>query len=620
MQRTDPVTHYYTLALLGSAQPCLTYASSQALAIGTRVRVPLQGREKEAVVVEACEKPSFTCKEISQDLGDVFASWQMQCAKFISEYYGSSLGEALALMVPYPKEKTPPIPFTCNASLALSLAQQKAKAFLLQHDKALLFGDTGSGKTEIYLALMQEVLCEGKSAIFLMPEIGLTPQMKERLERHFGVRVAIWHSKLSKVQKQNILARIHTGEVRIVAGPRSALFLPLREVGLIVVDEEHDESYKSSSRPRYNAKDVALMLGTYVGARVVLGSATPSLTSYDKLPTMRLRGTYFQSSRSIVYESGHHELTPTIIAKLAQVVEKKRQAIVFVPTRAHFKHLTCKGCGERFECPFCAVSMSLHKHKNALVCHYCNFASPIPKTCPKCESETMEASRIGTSEVTETLRETLPQIVFEQFDRDEVRTEKQLKSLLKRFNNREIDVLVGTQMLSKGHDYHDIGLSVILGLDSQLAQGDFRAREKALALALQIAGRSGRKGEGEVILQTLNPEFFHAYMDDFERFLKEEKPHREGLYPPFKRLLRLLVSHANELTCKKVVEEVLGKLTAYKERVEVVGHGPSDIGKIAGKYRYHVLLRSDSPRALVQAGLTCKGRLVEVDMDPVSFS
>ncbi|MBE0496054.1 MAG: primosomal protein N', partial [Campylobacterales bacterium] len=345
----NKLTHYYILALLGSAQPCLTYESSLPLSVGTLVRVPLQEREKEAVVVEVCEKPSFTCKAIGQDLGEVFAPWQMQCAKFISEYYGSSLGEALALMVPYSKEKNPPIPFTCNASLALSLAQQKAKTFLLQHDKALLFGDTGSGKTEIYLALMQEVLCAGKSAIFLMPEIGLTPQMKERLERHFGVRVAIWHSKLSKVQKQKILARIHAGEVRIVAGPRSALFLPLREVGLIVVDEEHDESYKSSSRPRYNAKDVALMLGTYVGARVVLGSATPSLTSYDKLPTMRLRGTYFQSSRSIVYEQGHHELTPTIIAKLRQCVEKNRQAIVFVPTRAHFKHLTCKGCGERFE-------------------------------------------------------------------------------------------------------------------------------------------------------------------------------------------------------------------------------------------------------------------------------
>jgi len=614
------VTHYYTLALLGSAQAPLTYASSVPLQEGALVRVPLHSRQVQGVVLEACPLPSFPCKEIEHPKEAVFAPWQLRLGKFLSQFYGASLGEAMALMTPYPLEKPTVEPFTCNASLALSFAQQKAKDFLLKHDKALLFGDTGSGKTEIYLSLMQEVLCAGGSAVFLMPEIGLTPQMKKRLESHFGVRVAIWHSKLSKVQKQKILARIHAGEVRIVAGPRSALFLPLHGLGLIVVDEEHDESYKSSSRPRYNAKDAALVLGGYVGARVVLGSATPSLVSYTKLPFVRLRGTYFQSSRRVEFENGHHELTPRIIEKLRHTLEKKRQAIVFVPTRAHFKHLTCKGCGVRFECPFCAVSMSLHKHKNALVCHYCNFTQSIPKTCHVCGSETMEASRIGTSEVTETLRAALPQFVFEQFDRDEVRTEKQLKSLLERFNTRQIDVLVGTQMLSKGHDYHDIGLSVVLGLDSQLAQADFRAQEKALALALQIAGRSGRKGEGEVLIQTQNPDFFRAYMEDFEEFLKEEKRHREGLYPPYKRLLRLLIAHKKELTCKGVMEETLGTLSSFAQEVEVVGYGPAEIGKIAGKVRYHILLRSSSAKALASAASAVRGPLVEVDMDPLSFS
>jgi primosomal protein N' (replication factor Y) len=209
---------------------------------------------------------------------------------------------------------------------------------------------------------------------------------------------------------------------------------------------------------------------------------------------------------------------------------------------------------------------------------------------------------------------------FGQFDRDEIRTERQLKALLKRFNQREIDVLVGTQMLSKGHDYHDIGLSVILGLDSQLNMVDFKAREKTLALALQIAGRSGRKGTGEVLIQTMNADFFKAYMDDFERFLKEEKIYRKGLYPPYKRLLRLLVAHKREVACQETISALLETLKMFEARVEVIGHGPADIGKIANKYRYHVLVRSDSAKALIEAAHACRNRVVEIDMDPVSFS
>jgi primosomal protein N' (replication factor Y) len=339
---------------------------------------------------------------------------------------------------------------------------------------------------------------------------------------------------------------------------------------------------------------LALWLGKKRNLQTILGSATPSLTSYEKLPTVRLRGTYFASTRKIHYEAGLHEMSEGIINEIKKTIKKERQAIVFVPTRAHFKSLVCKDCGSRVECPYCAVSMSVHRHHNALKCHYCNFAQPIPMECPSCKGKTIEANRIGTAEVIEALTEA--------------------------FNNKELDILVGTQMLSKGHDYHDIGLSVIIGIDAQLGMPDFKAREKALALALQIAGRSGRKGEGEVLIQTYNSDFFKEYMDDYEVFLKDELSARKELYPPFMRLSRLLISHKNELTCKETLASTLSILKQFEPQVEIVGSGVADINMIAGKFRYHILLRSSSAKALVAANSACRNPLVEIDMDPSSFS
>ena len=612
--------YFYTVALLGAAQNPLSYEYHLPLELGALVDVPLHSKIKPAVILESTPRPSFTCKEIFEVKEAFYTPWQLECARFIASFYGSAIGEALALMVPYSLKDRPKIPFTCNASLALSPAQREAKNFLKSHKSALLFGDTGSGKTEIYLSMMQECLEGGQSVVFLMPEIGLTPQMQMRLERYFGPRVALWHSKLTKKKKESVLEGINSGIVRIVAGPRSALFLPLDNLGLIVVDEEHDESYKSASRPRYNARDLALWLGKKRDIQVILGSATPSLNSYKKLPTVRLRGTYFVSSRKIHYEAGLHEMSEGILKQIDKTLQKNRQAIVFVPTRAHFKSLVCRDCGARVECPYCSVSMSVHRHQNALRCHYCNFAMAIPKECPTCKGQTIESNRIGTAEVVEALSLSFPNVKIGQFDRDAIKTERQLKKLLKDFNNQELDILVGTQMLSKGHDYHDIGLSVIIGLDAQLGMPDFRAREKALALALQIAGRSGRKGEGEVLIQTYNSEFFKSYMDDYEAFIKDELIARKGLYPPFTRLSRLLISHKSELTCKEVLSHTLILLKQFEPRVEVVGSGVADIGRIAGKHRYHILLRSSSVGELVNANNACRNPLVEIDMDPLSFS
>lgn len=612
--------HYYQLSIIGSPLELLTYRHKDTLEINSVVYANLQNRLKQAVIIEKTSKPQFTCKDIQKSTEYFFSDTQMALAKFISTYYVSSLGEALALINPFAKTKSARDILPLNNKITLSSEQQKAKGELNNYSQALLFGDTGSGKTEIYISLMQEAFEQNRSIIFLMPEISLTPQTKKRLVKHFGDKVALWHSKITKKRKTEILEKIANSEIKIIAGARSALFLPLSNIGLIVIDEEHDDSYKSSSRPRYNARDLALAYGKILNAKVILGSATPSVTSFKKLPTVRVKGTYFSSKKEFIFEKGLNEITPLMIELIANTLKAKKQVILFAPTRANYKYLTCKSCHEVIKCPYCSVAMSLHRYKNHLKCHYCNYTSTIPKYCPKCQGDMLRADRIGTAEIAKVLKEHFNKANIAIFDRDNITTQRKLNTLLKDFNDEKIDVLVGTQMLSKGHDYHNVTLSVILGIDNLLFQPDFKAREKSLALATQIAGRSGRKGEGKVYIQTNHKDFFANFITNYDNFLTDELPQRQNLYPPYMRLLKLQISNKNESTCINLVEKLVAKINALPLHVEIIGHGKSNIEKIANKYRYEILLRSTSSKSLIQTALTCKKPNIEIDMDPLSFS
>ena len=248
------------------------------------------------------------------------------------------------------------------------------------------------------MKFFEHMIAQKKRSIFLMPEISLTPQMSHRLEEHFGDMVVMWHSKLTKLQKKKALLRIYDGTAYIVAGPRSSLFVPLDNLGLIVVDEEHDDSYKSSSRPRYNARDMAIYMGKLYDVPVVLGSATPSLTSYVKFPHVRLKGGHFSSNKEFIYERSVENLSPLILQNLQNTLQEKEQSIVFLPTRANFKYLICQDCGHTYECPFCSVGMSIHQNSRALKCHYCNFTQAIPQICSECSSGALISSRLGTAE------------------------------------------------------------------------------------------------------------------------------------------------------------------------------------------------------------------------------
>ena len=466
---------------------------------------------------------------------------------------------------------------------------------------------------------MAKMLEEGKTSIFLMPEISLTPQMEKRLKVHFGESVAMWHSKLTKKKKESILEGIEEGKIRIVAGARSALFVPLRDLRLIIVHEEHDDSYKAMTRPRYHARDVAVLMGKKLGAKVLLASATPSMSSYYKYDVVKLDKPYVQTEKNYMFIPGD-TINQTMLDAIHSHYKGGDQSLVFLPTRGNFKYLYCENCGKTHLCPYCSVGMALHRKHKHLKCHYCNYTEPIQDTCTYCGHTPLKSERMGTVEAIEVINEAVEGLEIEQFDKDSITTAKKLKEALNRFESGESQLLLGTQMLSKGHDYANITLSIIMGLDYILGLADYRARERAMSLLFQIAGRSGRAKSAQIIVQTGDPEFFKTYLADYELFIKDELAFLEmAEYPPFASLARILIAHKEESKASKITLDTVTKLKAFKE-IEIVGHGKAPVEKIANKFRFHILLRAKNRVPLLKALHSVDCREIEIDFDPVEFS
>ncbi|RLA79426.1 MAG: primosomal protein N' [Epsilonproteobacteria bacterium] len=611
---------YYEVALLNSPLAPLTYQSDQIIEVGVQVEVKLANRKKLlfGVIVKIVDKPSFRCTNISE-ISDIYYDSQMlQTAVFISSYYICSLGEALTLYIAFQKDDNDKLSdYTTECNIELSPKQEELYEFTQQNKQSLLFASTGSGKTEIYIKAIQKALKNNSQAIMLMPEISLTPQMQIRLEKVFGTSIAIWHSKVTKKKKQTILDGLASGEIRLIAGARSALFLPYKHLGLIIVDEEHDESYKANNKPRINVKDLSLYIGQKFDIQVILGSATPSITSYKKVPYIRNKETFFETTKSIQFDESNLGITQNILDKIANTISQDKQVIVFLPTRANFKYQICSDCGTSIECPFCSVSLSMHKYLKVLKCHYCNYTQAILDSCPSCHTGLIKNYRLGTAEVKLILDDYFQDKVVEVFDRDTVKTDKQLRDKLKHFNDEKIDILVGTQMLSKGHDYHNVTLAVILGIDSVLNMTSYKSRERALSLALQIAGRSGRKGMGEVVIQTKNKDFFSQYLEqnNYEEFLEEELSCRTNLYPPFVKIAKVIFSHQNSLLAQEQLNKYIEIFGNLNNEVELIGFGESDIFKIANKYRYELLLRSSNVKNLLNTLHSINSPMASIDMD-----
>ncbi len=509
--------------------------------------------------------------------------------------------------------------FIFNAEQKAALATIKSAAQASAFSVSLLHGVTGSGKTAVYLAAMQAVLESGRSAILLVPEIGLTPAAAANLHQVFGDEVAILHSALSGDERAEQWHRIRRGEARIVVGTRSAVFAPVSNLALIVVDEEHDASYKQEETPRYHGRDVAVMRGKLAGAAVVLASATPSIESYHNAQTGKyklielnerverrpLPKVEVVDMRMEFQRSGEDQIfSQQLIQEVTERLERGEQAMILLNRRGYSAVVLCRACGETLQCKNCTIALTFHKAGHRMECHYCGYRQVVPKICPKCSSEHIFFLGAGSEKVEERLHAAFPQARIGRLDRDTVRTRHDFERVLNQFHAGEINLLVGTQMIAKGHDVHGVTLVGVVGADFALGFPDFRAAERTFQLLTQVAGRAGR-GEtpGKVILQTFASDHYaiqFAQRHDYAGFFEKEVRFRKWMhYPPFSALSNILV-RSDKLEQALQWTGKIGKWfeSTRNEGVRVLGPSPAPIMRLKRDYRYHFILKAASREKL----------------------
>lgn len=503
----------------------------------------------------------------------------------------------------------------------------------------LLYGITGSGKTEVYIEIIRKYLAAGKSVIFLIPEIALTPQMLDRFDSSFGDSLAVLHSQLSNHHRYTEWKKLREGRCRIAIGARSAIFAPVQNLGLIIVDEEHEQSYKQDNVPRYHGRDLAVVRAKQAQAQIILGSATPSLESWYnyqkgkyKLHRLSKRPLHFTLPQVKIVNLCDRENPELISDELARAIterlERKEQVILFQNRRGYSSFVQCLKCGKLITCPNCEISMYYHRDREEMQCHYCGHFYPIPRRCPACQSFSFSYGSPGTQKVEHTLKLLFPSAKLLRMDSDS--SSRTSKSMYQRMKRQEIDILLGTQMITKGLDFPNVTLVGIINADISLNIPDFRASERCFQLITQVAGRSGRAHKkGEVIIQSYNPTHYSiqcASQQDFERFAAEELRYRQRLsYPPTFRLARLLYQ-SNDLQNLKSEMDRLKRtfLPEESDQLIILGPSPAPFSKIDQLYRYHLILKGQSPKIIaaainyIQKGFTPpKGISTQIDIDPM---
>ncbi|NQH34092.1 primosomal protein N' [Streptococcus suis] len=487
----------------------------------------------------------------------------------------------------------------------LSKVGQESQTYLLQ-------GVTGSGKTEVYLQVIDQVLKMGKTAIMLVPEISLTPQMTNRFIARFGQQVAILHSGLSDGEKYDEWRKIERGEAQVVVGARSAIFAPLKNLGAIIIDEEHEATYKQDSNPRYHARDVAKLRADYNQAVLVLGSATPSLETrarasrglYGRLvlnqranPQARIPEVQVIDFRDYIGQHEASNFTPVLIEKIQEKLARKEQVVLMLNRRGYSSFVMCRDCGTVDQCPNCDISLTLHMDSRSMNCHYCNFQKPIPQVCPNCQSRAIRYYGTGTQKAYDELQELLPNARILRMDVDTTKKKGAHEALLEKFGRQEADILLGTQMIAKGLDFPNVTLVGVLNADTALNLPDFRSSERTFQLLTQVAGRAGRADkEGEVIIQTYNPNHYaiaFAKNQDYEGFYQYEMGIRKSLgYPPYYFTVGLTFSHKSEdLVIKKAYETVQLLRENLTEQIQILGPTPKPIARTHNLYHYQIILK-----------------------------
>jgi primosomal protein N' (replication factor Y) len=589
----------------------------------------------------------------------------LDLARWIASYYACSLGEALRAVLPGTVDRKRGKPRGRQAERALTASlleaapptslnvwQQAALDRVASrldaggYEAFLLYGVTGSGKTEVYMHAIRHALARGRAAILLIPEIALTPQAADRFRARVGAEVGILHSGMTHAERHDVMVAAARGEIQVVLGARSAVFAPFRNLGLVVVDEEQEASYKQGEKPRYHARSVALVRAQKEGAAVLLGSATPSLESYynarrgkhvlleipERVDSRPLPRVHLVDMRTA--DERKSVLSRPLLDTLADRIERHEQSILLLNRRGHSNYVQCYGCGGIVRCPYCDISLTYHATDHRLRCHYCNHARAVPAECPECASPVQVFRGVGTQQLEQALLGLLPTARVCRMDLDTTARRGTHRRMLEEFARGEIDILLGTQMVAKGHDFPGVTLVGVVNADASLSLPDFRAAERTFHLLAQVAGRAGR-GEtpGDVYIQTLCPEHYAialAQAQDYPAFFGREAELRANLrYPPFDRLTGITGLGAQHGALRGAMERVEKALRAAgsKEGFAVLGPAPSPIPRLRGRYREQLLVKGalGEPRKralqqlLVELGKASPGVEFQVDVDPVNM-
>ncbi|MFL5942074.1 MAG: primosomal protein N' [Gaiellaceae bacterium] len=620
-----------------------TYEIADDVGKGAVLAIPFGNARRRGVVVDAdAEAPPDVEPVAAERVLETLSPALVDLALWLADYYGSTPARALALIAPQQRARRGERrEVTVSAALAaepapaqLSESQERALARIAElvasgGGNVLLAGATGSGKTEVYIRACEAALAAGRGAVVLVPEIALTPQTLGRFRARFGDRVALLHSGLTEAGRRDERERIVSGEATVVVGARSAVFAPLPSVGVICVDEEHDGSYKQESDPRYDARTVAAKRAALEGAVAIFGSATPRPESWQALERLELGGRIAAPMPTVrvvdLRQETGYPLSAPLLAELGRLAERGGKAILLLNRRGLAPALHCRSCGATRRCQNCDVALTLHGD-GTLRCHHCGVREPAGETCPACGSPELARIGAGTQRLERELEKHVPELERIRLDADAVAKPEALRDALERFARAERAVLVGTQMVAKGHHFVGVELAAVVDADTGLGLPDFRAEERTFQLLTQLAGRSGRDAPGRVLVQTFQPEsraVQHAARHDVAGFLAGELERRRALgYPPFRHLVRILVSGPEAADATRALEELKAGLPDF----ELLG--PAPLLRLRGRHRAQLVGKTDRPRALASRAASLlaaaapamrrAGLAAVVDVDPQS--
>lgn len=649
---------------VGENKDTLTYAVPEGMDVspGLIVEIPLRNRKTKGVIYKISNnKPPYKCKDILHIVENAphLCEWQIELMDWISEYYFCPLFRALKLFIPaalVKKKKIatwkPPTDTEFKLKFKHKLnAEQTNVIDQYQNSKkkvSLLHGITGSGKTEIYLHTVEEALKKGKQVLMLIPEISLSPQMQRRFQDHFHEKTSLIHSQLTQKQKEEAWLSIHKGETKIIIGSRSALFAPFQDLGCIIMDEEHDHSYKQDQAPRYHAITVAKKMTDILDIKLLMGSATPSLESYyhaengdyehlslTERPNKKssLPKTKVVDLREEFKKKNYSIFSEILQAKIHQKLENKEQSILFLNRRGTASAVICRVCGYVEKCESCDIAMTYHKKftvedgthdAERLICHHCGKIKKVPKECPNCHSSYIKYIGLGTQRVESELQKLYPQAKIMRADRDTTRKRDQFKHIYETFRSGEADILVGTQMIAIGLHLPKVNLVGVVLADTSLTLPNFRSSEQTFQLLTQVSGRAGRSDQpGDAIIQTYLPNHYaiqSAAKHDYHEFYETEIKIREELgYPPFKKLLKITLKDKNNKKCLDNTLKLFHELeNLNKDEKTTINYYPALIPKLKDIYRWHILIAGPNPSALIQEVDKNQISGIVVDVDPTS--